>query len=755
MRIEYAIIFSILSLILTACMIIARHSRKKIGGAVSFLVCSLLPPVLGNLIVICSSSEIISTVGYYIYFLGMDVVMYALIRFAFKYCFIEWPNIYLRIFVYLLLTADVIQYALNPLFGQAFVTEEIIVDSEVYYSFVPKAGQMYHRFIDYGIFFVVLAIFFVKMIRSVKIYTERYSVIFFAMVCGGMWETFYIFSRTPIDRSMIGFVIFGILVFYFSIYFRPMRLLDSMLARLASEEEEEIFFLDTNDICIWANDKGCEQMGIEGEDYSTVTGRLSELITELGGQREEWTAEKVIENERETRFYTVEKRLMKLDGKNVAGAFLKICDRTEEKLRLKKEIYNATHDSMTGLFTREHLFKCIASTLSGSSEKYTIVYLNVNDFKIVNDVFGNAFGDLVLCNIADRIRSVMTDKCLYGRLVGDTFGLCIPDTVFDAEKLEGALTRLRVQDGSVNREIIMHMGVYSVSDNSMEVSLMFDRARMAFVTVKNDYQTFVAYYDKAMREQALWEQHISIQVKDAIAKRQIIPYLQPIVDSNGKPVGAEALVRWIHPEDGFMSPASFIPVFEKNGLIAEIDRYMWRQACEILGRWKREGSELFISVNISPKDFYFMDVISEIKGLVSEYEIESSKLRIEITESMMMEDAINRIAILNEFRDSGFIVEMDDFGSGYSSLNMLKDMPVDIIKIDMGFLNRSDNDDRALKILHNIMNMTDDLGIISLTEGVETKEQYRLLSDMGCRLFQGYHFAKPMPVQNFEHWIAG
>jgi EAL domain-containing protein (putative c-di-GMP-specific phosphodiesterase class I) len=282
---------------------------------------------------------------------------------------------------------------------------------------------------------------------------------------------------------------------------------------------------------------------------------------------------------------------------------------------------------------------------------------------------------------------------------------------------------------------------------------MFDRARMALNTIKNDYQIFLAYYDDAMRNQVLWDQNISSQLGEAIASRQIVPYLQPIVNADGKTVGAEALVRWIHPQLGFLSPAKFVPVFEKNGMIADVDRYMWRCACEILARWKKEGNDRFISINISQKDFYFMDVVSVITGYVEKYGVERSRLRIEITESVMMEDNKYRMRILNDFKEAGFIVEIDDFGSGYSSLNMLKDMPVDIVKIDMGFLNQSQQNDRATKILHNIINMISDLGIISLTEGVETGEQYKSLSDMGCRLFQGYHFSKPMPVEEFEKWI--
>ena len=193
-----------------------------------------------------------------------------------------------------------------------------------------------------------------------------------------------------------------------------------------------------------------------------------------------------------------------------------------------------------------------------------------------------------------------------------------------------------------------------------------------------------------------------------------------------------------------------MPVFERNGMIAEVDKYMWRYACEILARWKEEGKNLFISVNISPKDFYFMDVAEEIKTVVREFDVDPSKMRVEITETAMMEDIDNRVKVLNDLQNNGFMVEMDDFGSGYSSLNMLKDMPVEVIKLDMVFLKKSNNDNKAKKILNHIVKLSDDLGVTSLTEGVETFDQYEMLVGMGCKLFQGFYFAKPMPEDEFD-----
>jgi EAL domain-containing protein (putative c-di-GMP-specific phosphodiesterase class I) len=337
---------------------------------------------------------------------------------------------------------------------------------------------------------------------------------------------------------------------------------------------------------------------------------------------------------------------------------------------------------------------------------------------------------------------------------GDKFGVLIPKSEFDPYRVERTLSNYVVTDGNIEHSLFIHLGVYEVTKTDTDVSVMFDRAHLALSTIKDDYKTHIAYYDDELREKAKWNQHISTQLQHAISQKQVVPYLQPIVDDSGKVVGAEALARWNHPDRGFLSPASFIPYFEKNGLIVEVDKHMWRSACEILSRWEQIDKEMFISVNISPKDFYFMDVKEEIHNLVEEYGIEPKRLRIEITETVMMNDIDERIKILNELRSEGFIVEMDDFGSGYSSLNQLKDMPLDVLKIDMKFLSKAQDNNKAETILRNILRLSNDLGLFSLTEGVETKDQYKKLNEMGCNLFQGYYFAKPMSVTDYEKLLG-
>ena len=384
---------------------------------------------------------------------------------------------------------------------------------------------------------------------------------------------------------------------------------------------------------------------------------------------------------------------------------------------------------------------------------FLAVHAEISGLKLINDLYGNAFVDRALQFCASWLRSYQPlTRSVFGRLGGDSFGVCIPEKDFSLERMEKSLSTLTVTEGETRHRMLIHAGIYRITERDLDVSLMYDRAVFALEGIKDDYHYHTAWYEPSMREQVMRNRQISEELGAALEKGQIVPWLQPIVDRAGKIIGAEVLVRWIHPEEGIRSPISFIPMFEKNGMIADVDRYMWRKSCEILARWKKEGKDLFLSVNISPRDFYLMDVSEELKRLVREYGVAPAKLRLEIVESTLIENSEERMNILNSLHEAGFCLEMDDFGSGYSSLNLLREMPVDILKIDMMFLRQETA--RANAIVRQIIAMTRELGVVSLTEGVETRQQYDNLMEMGCQLYQGYWFAKPMPEADFERFIA-
>lgn len=753
-RYVYAGIFLFLIIALVLCAVDARRHHKELGKAVSNLDLAFIPPILGNAIIIIATRKWMALVGCYIYYIGMDLVIYEMVKFTEVYCkgtgqegrkapwWIKW-----------LLLSDAVQLLVNPFTKHAFDIEWIVYEGKIFYVLKPLAGQYVHRLIDYGIFLAVIGVYAYMTFRASRFIRERYSIIFITMVSVGVWETYYIFSKNPIDRSMIGFGTFGILAYYFSIHYRPLRLLDKMLSGIVSNGKDACFIFSPRGRCIWINKAAGLLVGLSEDNCEKAPDALAYLFnTKL--RRGNWTEQHMTGAGDSIKYYLFENKDVLNEKGKTTGYYLKVSDITNEQLRIRKELFEATHDRLTGLYTKDHLFKLIKQTVNVHKDTdYMILYININSFKVVNDIFGNDFGDHAIKCFTDKMKETFSKKCLLGRISGTNFGVLVPKDEFDPEVIENELALIKIKLDSATYPITSQIGAYEVNREDGDVATMLANARIALATIENDDSVHIAYYDDKLRNEILWNQEITAQLADAIKNRDLRPYLQPIADSDGNIVGCEALVRWIHKDHGFLAPFKFIPSLEKNGLIVEVDKYMWRCACEILSEWKKRGWNIFVSVNISPKDFYYLDVPQYIKELVDEYGLDPNQLRVEITETVMVNDADKIVSIMQEFRDYGFIVEMDDFGSGYSSLNMLKSLPVDVLKIDMNFLGKTDDEQKADTIVKNVINLAMDLGITSLTEGVETQGQYGVLADMGCKLFQGYYFSKPIPTDEFEELV--
>ena len=299
--------------------------------------------------------------------------------------------------------------------------------------------------------------------------------------------------------------------------------------------------------------------------------------------------------------------------------------------------------------------------------------------------------------------------------------------------------------------IIFHFGIYEIEDIDMSVPMMLDRTYIAIETIKGNLQEHFSYYNAALRDNLMQEQHLVGEFPIALTTGQFKMFLQPQVKTDGTVHGAEALVRWIHPKRGILPPHEFIPIFEQKGLITQLDLFIWEQAAAKLSEWKKQGlSDYYISVNISPKDFLHVNIHKTFVELVKKYDIEPKNLKLEITESAIMLNLDIQLELINNLKNFGFQVEMDDFGSGYSSLNMLKDIPFDILKIDMEFLRSKSNLERSYSILSSIIQLSKNLNMPVITEGVETEEQVKMLKKMGTDYYQGFYFDKPMPIEEFE-----
>ena len=281
---------------------------------------------------------------------------------------------------------------------------------------------------------------------------------------------------------------------------------------------------------------------------------------------------------------------------------------------------------------------------------------------------------------------------------------------------------------------------------------MCDYAYGALEIAKQRPDKDICWYDESMVREQEAEAKLMPEICSAMDNGEFTFYLQPkCILQTGKIIGSEALVRWISPEKGFISPGQFIPLLEKNGFINKLDVYIWDKVCQTIRRWLDEGRTVLpISINVSRADIYSMDVVRILKDMIEKYNISTENIEIEITESAYVENGSVIKDTEKAFKNAGFKILIDDFGSGYSSLNMLKDISADVLKIDMGFLRASENEAKGLDILESIITLAGKLGMKVITEGVETKKQLYMLVEMGCDMYQGYYFSKPIPVDEFE-----
>ena len=721
---------------------------------------SALFPVAANMIVVLSSNYELSGFGCLLYFVSTDWMIAYALRFITEYCGYKYRKTIWERLVGAICGIDTVALFLNPWFFHAFNLEEIVLSNgHVYFKYYSLWYHYIHLAVSYLLTMICIIILIVKLVKTSALYREKYTVILFSAFVVAIWELYYVFNRSILEYSMIAYALFPILVYFFALVYKPYIATYRLFNEVLTNISEAILFFDPDNVCIYVNKRGQEILDYAGRTQEGAWDYAVEVMA--GGDK--FTMQDILSEGyyQCIRDYSigVEKFTFDLELHRIVdkkdhpiGAFITARDRTEEQKRLNKERYLATHDTLTGLYNADYLYSRIEKQLiENPHQRYVIVASDIKGFKMVNDIYGRETGDDILIKIAELIRNAATGDTLYGRLGNDKFGVMMQRDKYRESIFSGDIQRMTHLREDMFYPIIIHMGVYEITDRRITPSVMFDRAFLAVATIKNDIQKRIAYYDSNLREDMLWEQRISGSIDAGLDAEQIIPYMQPQVNADGEIMGVELLARWMHPTEGFLRPKQFLPTLEKNGYVVRLDSYMWERACRTLKRWEENGwNDMYISVNISPLDFFFVDVVEIMTKLIDQYEIEPKKLRLEITENTMMYDAKRRIDTIDRLREMGFIVEMDDFGNGFSSLNMLKDMPIDVIKIDMAFLEETRDVSRAKQILESMIVLAKHLTIPVITEGVETQEQLEFLINMGCDMFQGYYFERAIPIDEFE-----
>lgn len=411
-------------------------------------------------------------------------------------------------------------------------------------------------------------------------------------------------------------------------------------------------------------------------------------------------------------------------------------------------------DFLTKLYNKETFYEKVSTLIQeDASTTYALIYFDLERFKAVNDFFGEKKGDELLIYLADGVRS-FSDKTNYigARLNADSYCVCLPHNKVDELRFANHI-KTSLESFPINLKLKVNFGVFVIEDTSMSIAVMCDRANLALQNIVEKYDTFIDYYSSSLHEKIVEEQEVINEMNTALRERQFIVYIQPKFDLNTfSTIGVETLVRWQHPVKGIIPPIKFIPIFEKNGFITELDMFVFEEVCKTLRSLLDKNIPVVpFSVNLSRADIYKPGLCDFIVDVMARNNIDHGLIEFEITETSYTQDSDQLIYVVNKLRDLGFAISMDDFGTGYSSLNMLSEVPVDVLKIDMRFLkNFNETDEKSKNIIHFIVYMAKWLNLPVIAEGVETLEQVEYLRSIGCYNGQGYFFSKPFPIEEYD-----
>ena len=434
--------------------------------------------------------------------------------------------------------------------------------------------------------------------------------------------------------------------------------------------------------------------------------------------------------------------------------------RTVELSEDRETLRLTERDHLTGLYNKDFFYRYAAQLdLYHKNAPTDAIVFDVNHFHIINDRYGKARGNEILKQIASNAMSYVNEAGgIVCRSGADTFMLYCRH-IDDYEGLLGRLSASLDEEGDFGENHVrLRMGVYINADKSIDIERRFDRAKMAADTARDHLTDPIGFFDYSMREAEILEEQLIDDFQTAIREEQFVVFYQPKYDiRRQEPIlsSAEALVRWKHPKLGMVSPGIFIPLFEKNGLIQALDHYVWSHTAAQISEWKEKlHITLPVSVNVSRIDLYDPELTDKFLNITKANKLNNRDLLLEITESAYTEKTDKIITTVEDLRKLGFRIEMDDFGSGYSSLSMLSYMPIDALKLDIQFIRNAFKEQQDTRLLEAMIGLAKSFDVPTIAEGVETAEQYSKLKSMGCDIIQGYYFSRPLPADEFEAFIV-
>ncbi len=698
------------------------------------------------------------TVSYGIVLILEVMVIRLILNFSYSYSEINFKHEnLLRSLFRCLTTLDVLIIAVNICTGY-FYSFNTIDDAQYGILIRPEVNIVFLSHIIYCVFMEILlsVMMFRNALRGKYVFKRRYmqlgTVFLAGLVLCSAARIITGFLNYPAVLLMT--VCEGII--FYSYLYQPGDRMNMMKDFVISNVSVPLLMFDCDDELQVVNEPARMILKVEkgmSLDEFAKRSNLKYILTKerrSAGKTREFTLTTKIE----LSTYLIDGQELREKNGQYVGMLFIYHDISRQEALKDEAAYHATRDSLTGLWNREYFLEIMESTLNDNpDEEYILLISDICQFKLFNDILGKSVGDDLILSITEGFYSRKMPGWIFARIGVDRFALMMPYKDYNEKRFIDVCNSVIAARG-YGLTVHYYLGAYVIRDRLRSADEILNSTDMVLDDVRDRRMGIIAYYDESLHDRLIVDAMSEEEISKALKERQFEVYLQPQIDiRENKIVGSEALVRWNHPQRGMVAPNEFIPVFEEKGMINELDYYVWEEACKILAGWQKDdGLKCSISVNISVKDFYLSDIYTNITGLVEKYGIDPKKLKLEITETAFALNVTEQVALVKRLQDYGFIVEIDDFGSGYSSLNSLKDIPADVLKLDMRFFERTDDEERAKKVVESIVNLAYNLKMPVIAEGVEDDEKLELLKGIGCRIIQGFYYSKPVPIGEFEEY---
>lgn len=752
------ILFALTILVVAFARTISKK-HDKVSKTIFTLFAVAVVAIIANGIFVMSHEKTIATAFHSVFLSCIDWVLLYMIRYVYYYTEHEEKQEKWMVLCYVVAAVETVSMILNPIFHHVFVLQEAYSKSYGTYFYPTGYTPVFYIHLVYCYVLVLgIGVLLIHKVRhTARLYRKKYMAILLSFIATIVFDAIGLAWKPPIDISLIFYCALALFICFFTEFYVPQAMIDQILSRAVQIAEMGVGCVDISGKCIYVNRRGKDMF----YRYKHISLDKELSVAEQyfdGWLKRHWQdgcSEQVYMEhfEADDRTFNYEFTVQRLtdEENNFLGYFVTCIDRTEETEKYREEHYRATHDMLTGIYNEQCFEEHVIETLRTAGKPYVMITSDIKDFKLVNDMLGTKCGDEILKLHAHYLRERAKEDEVYGRLSEDQFAFCMPKERYTEEVFIDVMDRVISSFENEYFRLQLYMGVYEITDVTEPVYMMIDKCNLAINTIKGDYTKRVAYFDDALLHKEVEKNMIINEFEQALDLGQIQIYLQAQTKADGTVTGAEALARWIHPTKGLIAPNEFIPTLEATGLIYKLDLFVWELAAQQLALWHEKGrDDLYLSVNISVQDQYYLDVYEVFTGLVEKYHIDPRMLKLEITETLFVSELENHKNMLERLQSYGFEVEIDDFGSGYSSLNILKDIKADVIKIDMGFLQETKNVDRSQSILRSLIRLVKQLHMEVITEGVETEQQVQELLEMGCECFQGFYFCRPIPLEEFE-----